>query len=202
MRVYVETNFLVEISLAQEELSVCEEILSLCQNSSVNLIVPAFSIPEAYHALVGRHRERVQFSNELNRQLVHLRRSAEFNAGSEFDIVQRYLTTSAQNEQARYQTLVERLRPIARLIPLTNEVLELARTWQSKSGLELPDSIVLASVVSDLSDDTREHATFIARDSDLTDDPEIKAVLQSLNCELKARFSAGLGYLNAKTQKA
>ena len=64
MRVYAETNFLVEVALAQEEAAICQEIVSFCEAGSVELIFPAFSMPEAYHALVGKQREREKFSGE------------------------------------------------------------------------------------------------------------------------------------------
>ncbi len=59
MKVYVETNFLVEVALAQEECVSCEEILSLSEAGRTQLIFPAFCIPEAYHALVGRHLDQL-----------------------------------------------------------------------------------------------------------------------------------------------
>ena len=85
MRVYAETNFLVEVALAQEEAAICQEIVSLCEAGSVELIFPAFSMPEAYHALVGKQREREKFSGELDAQLKKFRRSATFEAMPEFE---------------------------------------------------------------------------------------------------------------------
>jgi len=202
MKVYVETNFLVEVALAQEECASCEEILSRSETSSTELIFPAFCVPEAYHALVGKRHERVRFLNHLDDQVVQLRRSATFKASAEFAAVQRSLTTSTQDEEARFRSCVNRLIAAARLVPLTPEVLKLSRSWQNRSGLELPDSLVLASVVLDLQESQDDEACFVTRDKDLTEDPDIRNHLHSLRCELKHRFAAGLDYIRAHMSKS
>ncbi len=52
MRVYVETNFLLEIVLLQEQHQSCDEIIALCQSASIPLTPPRrFSVPEAYSTL-------------------------------------------------------------------------------------------------------------------------------------------------------
>jgi hypothetical protein len=202
MKIYVETNFLVESALAQEEYATCEEILSLSERGAIRLIFPAFCVPEAYHALVGRHRERVRFSNQLDDQLVQLRRSATFNASAELAAVQRSLTTSTQDEEGRFRSCVNPLIASARLVPLTPETLKLSRSWQDKSGLKLPDSLVLASVILDLQGSQDDEGCFVTRDKDLTEDPDITSHLRSLKCELKHRFVAGLGYIRARISKS
>jgi len=199
MRVYAETNFLVEVALAQEEAAICQEIVSLCEAGSVELIFPAFSMPEAYHALVGEQREREKFSGELDAQLKKFRRSATFEAMPEFEAVQRYLVRNAQEESDRFQKSSNWIIANAKLIPLTLPVLELAREWQSRSGLELPDSVVLASVISDLQESHDSDSCFVTRDQDLTSDPEIRDKLRSLRCEIKPTFAAGLSYIRARS---
>ena len=42
MRVYVETNFLLELVLSQEQHQSCDEIIALCQSASISLTLPAF----------------------------------------------------------------------------------------------------------------------------------------------------------------
>jgi len=79
--------------------------------------------------------------------------------------------------------------------------LKLSRSWQDKSGLKLPDSLVLASVVLDLQASLDDEACFVTRDKELTEDPDIRNHLHSLKCELKHRFVAGLGYIRAHISK-
>ena len=44
MNVYVESNFVLELALAQEQFESCEGILSLCEAGNVRLVVPAYSL--------------------------------------------------------------------------------------------------------------------------------------------------------------
>jgi hypothetical protein len=199
MKVFAETNFLVELTLAQEEAPSCEEIISLSEAGVSELILPAFSVPEAYHALIGRHRQRVAFSNELDIQLGQFRRSTTFNAEPEFEAVQRQLATSTLEESARFVKYSNWLISNAKLIPLTLPVIELSREWQNRSGLDLPDSVVLASVISDLQESHDSDSCFVTRDQDLTLDPEIRDQLRSLRCEIKPTFAAGLSYIRARS---
>lgn len=44
MIVYVESNFILEIVLAQEESNSANQILSLAEQNRINLVCPSFSI--------------------------------------------------------------------------------------------------------------------------------------------------------------
>ena len=54
MNVYVESNFVLELALLQEQSASCEEILGLCEAGRVQLVVPAYSLAEPYETLVRR----------------------------------------------------------------------------------------------------------------------------------------------------
>lgn len=198
MRVYAETNFLVELTLAQEEAAHCEEIISLCEAGAAELILPAFSLPEAYHALTGTHRQRVIFSNELVVQLDQFRRSATFSSAPEFKAVQRHLAESMQTESVRFVKYSDWSIANAKLIPLTLTVIQSSREWQNRSGLKLPDSVVLASVLADLVQSHSSDSCFITRDKDLSADPEVREKLRSLKCDIKPTFAAGVAYIRSR----
>lgn len=51
MNVYVESNFVLGLALAQEQFESCEEILSLCEAGRIRLDVPAFSLAEPNETL-------------------------------------------------------------------------------------------------------------------------------------------------------
>ncbi len=97
-------------------------------------------------------------------------------ARPELAAVQRSLTNSTQVEEARFRNCVNRLTAAARIVPLTLEVLRLSHSFQNKSGLKLPDSLVLASVVLDLQDSQDDDACFVTRDKDLTEIRILKVI--------------------------
>src|SRR5579871_709028 len=59
MNVYVETNFVLELTLLQNEYESCEGILDLCELGQAKLIIPAYSFVEPnekLNRLVGERR--------------------------------------------------------------------------------------------------------------------------------------------------
>jgi hypothetical protein len=47
VKVYVETNFVLELALEQAQHAECEEILRLAESKSVEIALPAFSFVES-----------------------------------------------------------------------------------------------------------------------------------------------------------
>ena len=48
MIVYVESNFVLEVALGQEESPSAESILVLAESSKIELVFPGFSLKETY----------------------------------------------------------------------------------------------------------------------------------------------------------
>ncbi len=46
VNIYVETNFVLELTFEQEQCASCEQILQLCQAGQAKLIIPAYSLAE------------------------------------------------------------------------------------------------------------------------------------------------------------
>lgn len=78
MNIYVETNFILEIALLQEESEYCREILDICENGKAKLIMPAFSLGEPYDTLVRRWKSRKQLSESLASEISQLSRSSTY----------------------------------------------------------------------------------------------------------------------------
>ena len=79
MRVYVETNFLLELVLEQEECAACEALITLAEEKKVELVVPAFSFVEPYGTLQRRASSREQLSQQLVKELRELGRTVTFS---------------------------------------------------------------------------------------------------------------------------
>jgi hypothetical protein len=60
VRVYGETNFVLELAFHQEEARSCKNILAAAEAGLLELVVPAFSIVEANATLQRRLSERRQ----------------------------------------------------------------------------------------------------------------------------------------------
>ena len=65
MNVYVESNFVLELALLQEQSSSCEEILSLSEDGRIRLVLPAYSLIEPYETLIRKQKKGTVRENRL-----------------------------------------------------------------------------------------------------------------------------------------
>jgi hypothetical protein len=73
MNVYVESNFVLEQALEQEQCESCEQLIGMASAGSLQLVIPAFSLAEPHGTLLRTKNARSRLSNEL---LPHLRELA------------------------------------------------------------------------------------------------------------------------------
>ena len=78
MNVYVESNFVLEQALEQEQCESCKELIGIASAGSIRLVVPAFSLAEPHIALMRRGNERSRLSAELQKHLSELGRSKTY----------------------------------------------------------------------------------------------------------------------------
>ncbi|HVN28197.1 MAG TPA: hypothetical protein VMT64_06905, partial [Candidatus Binataceae bacterium] len=75
MNVYVESNFVLELTLSQEQYNSCERLLSLCEAGTHTLVLPAFSIPESFSALLAKGKTRTRLIADFQAERGQLARS-------------------------------------------------------------------------------------------------------------------------------
>jgi hypothetical protein len=74
MIVYVESNFVLEMALEQEQLVAAEAILSLAENNKIKLVFPSFVLSEPFEGVMRESRERNALHSALVKTLQNLRR--------------------------------------------------------------------------------------------------------------------------------
>jgi len=129
MIVYVESNFVLEITLEQEECRYAERILLAAERGQITLVVPSFSVDEPFSTIAQRSRLRRQINNNISEQARQLERSAT-HAGlvSEIRAVVGKLASLEGHELTRLQDTVDRALRIATLVPLSAAVFSPAVT--------------------------------------------------------------------------
>ena len=75
MIVYVESNFVLEVALEQEQSSSAEAILELAESRKITLAFPSFALSEPFATVMHRNKERVELHNRMTMALGQLRRS-------------------------------------------------------------------------------------------------------------------------------
>ncbi len=75
MNVYVESNFVLEQALEQEQSESCGELIRIAGAGAIRVFIPAFSLAEPHIALMQKGNERARLIPELRKHLSELGRS-------------------------------------------------------------------------------------------------------------------------------
>jgi predicted nucleic acid-binding protein len=195
LNVYVESNFVLELALAQEQRGSCEDLLRLGEESRVRLVLPAYSLAEPYETLKRRHQGRSQVKRALDQEIGELGRTAEYTERvRSFGAVTSLLIDSAREEMQRLEAVRLRLLRVAEVIPLDSAVLESSADLQARFGLEPQDAAILASVLRHIEQGAPMPNCFLSRDRDF-EDPDLVERLREHGCKLLPRFDHGFGYV-------
>lgn len=197
MIVYVETNFVLELALLQEEADSCEQILRLAEHGHVRLVLPAFSLAEPFGAVDRRRSARNQAAEELKPPLRELRRTAPYRPHVEvieptLDVL---LKRSSYDERDRLNDTWQRIAAIAEVVPLDADVLAAAALLRERFPLSPQDAVVYASVRSHLERERPALSCFLTRNAHDFGRPDIAADLRSFRCKVLPHFDQGYGYI-------
>jgi hypothetical protein len=152
MRLYVESNFVLELAFHQEHSADCEQLLQFAETGELQLVVPSYCLAEPHETLARRHKKRLSLQNDIQAELGQLRRSINYRKVAEqVNLASSLFATSAQDRE-RLADVITRLSEAGRLVPVTRAVVRRAYEVQRDLAMGPQDSFVLASVLHDLDD--------------------------------------------------
>ncbi len=196
MNVFVETNFVLELALDQEQHESCVRLLGLAEEGRIRLFVPAYSIIEAYETMARRHRDRKKLRSDLDGELSQLGRSSSLadrvTASQE---VLNLLMDSADRETRQIEDVRSRLCAVAEILPCDRDTLELATEYQTEHDFSPQDAVVYASIRRYLTSNKTDESVFVSKNSRDFDDPDLETELAFLNCKYLPRFDAAVRYI-------
>lgn len=196
MTIYVESNFVLERALQQEQSDSCSEIMNLASRGSIRLAVPAFALAEPHEAISRKEAARSRLSSDLRSHLIELGRSKPHRAiPKSFDALAEILISNAREEREGLRSTVSELLLHAEVIALDSSVLTSAAEIQVRYGLSGQDAIVLASVLAHLDHARPAESCFLNRNAKDFDDPSILERLETRGCKFLASFDEGLRYI-------
>jgi hypothetical protein len=199
MTVYVESNFVLEVALQQEESDTCRAIIELAHRGQIILAAPAFSLAEPHVAIVGKEKVRSQLRRELDAHLRDLARSKPHRTVStDFAALAAVLAASAQFEREGVRDTVLDLLQRAEVIALDDTILKSALDIQVEFGISGQDAIVLASVLAHLDARRPMQSCFLNRNTRDFDDPDIRKRLDKYGCRFFGKFAQALSYLQTQ----
>jgi predicted nucleic acid-binding protein len=193
LKFYAESNFILELSLLQDQHEACSKILSHAEAGKFSLAIPSFCLSEPYSTLKRRDGDRRSLSDKVSAEIRQLARSQDIAQEVEAHRgLSGLLLRSGEHELTRLKEVVQRIGKSVELLPLDAQTLDAAWGVQSKFGLKVPDAIVLASVLLDLDRIKPNDAVFLNKDIKDFDDPDIVAELKQRGCVLLPTFTGAL----------
>ena len=195
MIVYVETNFLLELAYLQERCESCRAILELARTGAITLALPAVSAAEARATWYRRAADRREFHTDLQKHIREISRSEPFRGlvDQSRDVVAA-LIAGGEESRNRLESAIEVLVTEATVIPLTSDVVAVARWHERMYSLTPQDAVVLASVKAHA--ETHDGPkVFISQDAKGFADPNVYAELAVVQCKMLVNFDDALGYI-------
>lgn len=199
MRAYVESNFVLELVLEQEQHHACEELIRLAEAGTIELVIPALGLIEPYMTLYRRHRELEEVARTVQKHLRQLARTASvasISAAASNDVDDLF-DTSSRRARERYDEVRARLARVAVVLPLTDGSLRAAEKLCERHDLDLPDATIFAAVLHDLRRGGPE-SCFLNRNTNDFDEPALVGLLADHACKLLGSFDAGLAYMRSR----
>jgi len=197
MRIYVETNFIQELTLLHAQAATCENILELCEGGKAEIIIPAFSIVEPVWKIIGNRSKRIKFREELQSDWKELSRGTGYEVEiGRFKEIDTILTRVINDEQNRFTAARERILQIAEVIPLDAGVFDRCKEF-AHLFTKFTDTVVCASIISHLENSESDKSCFLNIDGDFYSDPDVKQLFTHRKCSIMG-FGEGLGLLLGK----
>jgi predicted nucleic acid-binding protein len=195
--VYIESNFVLEMALEQEQVSSALALLDLAENQKISLIFPSFVLGECYECIMRERRVRNELQNNLVKALKNLQRSKPYervklDLEPMVDVLKDAYTTQIDG----LHITIDRLLGIGINIGVDQDCFREALRYQGILSLSPQDSIIYAAMIADLKTRSLEEKKyFLSRDRKAfgnDDDRDIKAELDTYKCRYIGSFVQGL----------
>lgn len=197
MRAYVESNFVLELVLEQEQHQACEEIVRLAETGTIELVIPALGLIEPFMTLHRRRRELDEVARTVKKHLRQIARTASLTAAAASSDVEELFGTSNRKARQRYDEIRLRLARTAAVLPLTDGSLRAAEKLRAQYGFELPDATIFAAILHDLRRGGSS-SCFLNRNTHDFREAALVTLLAQHACTLLGSFDAGLAFMRSR----
>lgn len=185
VNVYIETNFILNLALRQEESIYSNRIVKLAAIGEICLILPSYCVMESYEALIKRHASRVNLAKNINKTLGDMGRSS-FNRKI-YETHKSLLTeipSSISAEITKLDKILKKLLAISVLIPINPRTHKDGVLYRKRLNIRHePDAFVLGSIKHDIETNRqRGRKIFVTTDSKFIQEPKVRRLLANLRC--------------------
>lgn len=198
--VYVESNFLLELVLNQEEAREAQLILERAVSKVIELAIPVYALVEPIETLRRRQSDLRTFSENIKKQLREVERMAHVPlAKGTYTSLAKTVFDALNDWPARLQTQRQALVEAARLLPLDWATIERAQDILQQGVIKRePDALMLAAVLRDAEACSRPSLLLNKNTKDFNM-KDVAAVLSPLDCHAIGSFKDGLAHIDARS---
>jgi PIN domain-containing protein len=203
MIVYVETNFVLELTYLQEGCDSCEELLKLAEGGAINLVLPAFSAVEARGTWKLDATRRADVHAKLEQEIKQLRRSKPFKEiRGQTNLLTTALIDNVQEDRTRLEEILDRIGKIGVMQALDQNIIAKARKFEQDLALSPQDAVVYGSVLEHLQGTAAGPKVFVTRNAKDFSAPTIEDQLNQLDCKLLTKFQTAVEYILSVIKRA
>jgi predicted nucleic acid-binding protein len=200
--VYVESNFVLEIALEQEQSSAARSIISLAESRQLELVYPSFVLSEPFETIARANRERNDLQASLLKAFSYLKRSEPYKGIMlDSEPVIRVLRDVFGRQKDLLHAAFNQLISTGRCINIDISIFREALVYQRSLELSPQDSIIYSAIVADLKGQAQDEVKcFLSRDRKAfgsDDDRRVKAELGKYNCRYIGNFIQGLDFIQS-----
>jgi predicted nucleic acid-binding protein len=190
MTVYVESNFVLEIALGQEQSNAAESILRRAERHEIALALPSVCVSEPFSTVTQRSRDLERLGRQLNDKI---RERARSNPHEEdvcaLESTPALLASINRRELERLTVTVGRVLDVTRVIQIDVAVFAEAMSVMGRVSLLPLDALIYAAILGDIGNgDPSGPHYFINRNTRDFAVPTIAAELDQLNCTFIGSF--------------
>lgn len=197
MITYVESNFVLELALGQEQADSAASILTLASVQRIELAIPTFGLSEPFSRIRQQARDRQRLQREIHPIERELRRAPHTQElADRLAPLSEAILELESAELERLERTMSSILTIAHTIELNAAIYQTALTYRAELDLELEDSIIFSCILADMGTrDRHVPKCFVSRDAKAFFDPTVESILQEYNCRYISRFPQAADYI-------
>ena len=196
MNIYIESNFILELSLSQNQSEGCTRLLTLGETKRIDLFLPVYCFAECW----DNQKTTLSRRNTFKTQVMNMREKfIQSNRYShDIDIFTNLLSLIDKSNEVENESLNSILLLCSKkcnLIPITPEIIEYSGKLVSDYKIKKGDAVIFSSIIWHLNNNHEKKSCFLCKNSKEFQDPDLIDKFQQLNCKLIFNFDHGYQFV-------
>ncbi len=202
IHVFVETNFLLNISFKQEEHRSSYQLLKLSEERKIKLCVPAFCVSEAYWGASKKNETQIETKGKVNNLINDaLRNSYSRRSFEKYRQIPIDIDKKLDKELKMLDRNIARFLRIAKLIEHNTIIHRNGIAYRSRLDIKHePDAFIISAIVWHKTNKmpSTSQDLFVTVDSKLAIEPKVKQLMQQNGIMLESSFKESIETLKSR----